>query len=133
MEERTMAKTILIVDDDTDFQEATAQLLTMRGYKIITAINSQDALTKAKTKKPNAILLDVMMSSKTEGFDAAKKLKADSDTSHIPVIIITGIRREMNLPFGFEADADWLPVKTVLEKPVKPETLLKAIEDILGQ
>ena len=43
--------------------------------------------------------------------------------------MMTGIRKEMNLPFGFEPDETWLPVKNVLEKPVKPEVLLKAIED----
>jgi hypothetical protein len=43
--------------------------------------------------------------------------------------MLTGVRKEMNLPFGFEPDADWLPVKAFLEKPVKPEVLLKTIED----
>jgi hypothetical protein len=37
----------------------------------------------------------------------------------------------MNLPFGFEPDEIWLPVKNVLEKPVKPETLLKAVEEVI--
>jgi hypothetical protein len=42
--------------------------------------------------------------------------------------MLTGVRKEMNLPFGFEPDEEWLPVKDVLEKPVKPENLLKSIE-----
>ena len=43
--------------------------------------------------------------------------------------MMTGIRREMNLPFGFEPDGTWLPVKQVLEKPVKHEVLLKALDE----
>ena len=46
---------------------------------------------------------------------------------------MTGIRKEMNLPFGFEPDNTWLPVRTVLEKPVKPEVLLKAIDENIRQ
>lgn len=39
------------------------------------------------------------------------------------------MRKDMNLPFGFEPDSEWLPVKAVLEKPVKPDVLLKAVEE----
>ncbi|HPP13418.1 MAG TPA: hypothetical protein PKW42_11875, partial [bacterium] len=68
----------------------------------------------------------------TEGFDIARNLKNDATTCEIPVVIITGIRKDMNLPFGFEPDEDWLPVKAVLEKPIKPETLLKTVREDLG-
>jgi hypothetical protein len=58
-------------------------------------------------------------------------LKHDAATKDIPVVLVTGIRKAMNLAFGFEPDEDWLPVKTVLEKPVKPEVLLQAIRQEL--
>ena len=70
-----------------------------------------------------------MMTTKSEGFDVAKLLKNETVTKDIPVILITGIKRDMNLPFGFELDDDWLPVKAVLEKPVKPDVLLKTVEE----
>jgi two-component system, OmpR family, alkaline phosphatase synthesis response regulator PhoP len=77
------------------------------------------------------MLLDVMMTYDSEGFDVARKLKEDPDTRRIPIICITGIRKALELPNGFEPDADWLPVKAVLEKPVKPDRLLKAVADAL--
>ncbi len=124
-----MAKKILIVDDDSDFREAMSDLLDAKGYTVLSASDGKSGFDVAKKENPDLILLDVMMSSKTEGFDIAKSLKSDSLTKNIPVIIITGIRKDMNLSFGFEPDSDWLPVKAVLEKPVKPEVLLKAVEE----
>ncbi len=46
--------------------------------------------------------------------------------------MITGIRKSKALPFSFEPDEDWLPVKVVLEKPVKPEDLLKTVKEAVG-
>lgn len=124
-----MSKKVLIIDDNTDFVEAIATLLDVKGYEVTTANNGKDGVAKAKSGLPDLILLDVMMTHKTEGFDTAKSLKEDKTTKDIPVIIITGIRKDMNLPFGFSPDEDWLPVKAVIEKPVKPEVLLKAVEE----
>ena len=70
-----------------------------------------------------------MMTTQSEGFDVARELEGDADLKGTPVVMITGIRKEMNLPFGLVPDSDWLPVKAVLEKPVKPEVLLKTIEE----
>ncbi|MDD5746178.1 MAG: response regulator [Candidatus Omnitrophica bacterium] len=126
-----MATTILIIDDDHDFSDAVTTMLQSQGYAVLTADNGKEGFKQAKEKKPDLILLDVMMTQKTEGFDAARDLKHDAATKDIPVVLVTGIRKAMNLAFGFEPDEDWLPVKTVLEKPVKPEVLLQAIRQEL--
>ena len=124
-----MAKKVLIVDDDVDLVEAMSTLLEAKGYQVVTAPNGQEGFKKAKEVSPDIMLLDVMMTSKTEGFDIARNMQSDKSTKDIPVIMVTGIRKDMNLPFGFEPDSDWLPVKALLEKPVKPEVLLKTIAD----
>lgn len=124
-----MAKKVLIVDDDADFREAITTLLEAKGYDVITAENGQKGFDEAKSKLPSVVLLDVMMTNKSEGFNIARSLQKDAKTAKIPIILVTGIRKDMNLPFGFEPDNNWLPVKTVLEKPVKPDQLLKAIEE----
>ena len=124
-----MANKVLMIDDDAEFVEAISNLLDAKGYSIESAANGKDGLQKAKKINPDIILLDVMMTTKQEGFDVAKEIHDDQTLNKIPVIMITGIRKEMNLPFGLEADSDYLPVKEILEKPVKPETLLKAISE----
>ena len=124
-----MAKKVLIVDDDADFREAITNLIEAKGYVALTAQDGKAGYETAKKEKPNIILLDVMMANKTEGFDVARSLHTDEATKNIPVVMVTGIRKDMNLPFGFEPDEDWLPTRAVLEKPVKPEVLLKTIEE----
>jgi len=126
-----MAKKILIVDDDADFVEATKNVLKSSGYDVEWAQNGKEAFEKLKAAKPDLILLDVMMTTKDEGFDVSRKLAGDEALKNIPIIMITGIRKEMQLPFGFETDSNWLPVKTVLEKPVKPLKLIDEIKNLL--
>jgi CheY-like chemotaxis protein len=124
-----MAKKVLMIDDDPEFVEAISNLLDAKGYDVHTASNGKDGVAKAKVEDPDIILLDVMMTTKNEGFNVARELHDDQKLKDTPIIIMTGIRREMNLPFGFEPDEAWLPVKRVLEKPVKPEVLLSAIAE----
>lgn len=125
-----MAK-VLIVDDDIDLVEATRALLESRGHVVSEAHGGEDGFLKAKSEKPDLMLLDVMMKHDNEGFEIARRLKEDSETGHIPVILITGIKKAKSLPFSFEPDADWLPVLAVLDKPVSPEKLLQSVENAL--
>ncbi len=126
-----MANKVLVIDDDNDFVESVVNLLEARGYAVASASNGQDGVEKAKAEKPDLILLDVMMTTKDEGFNVARQLHEIDDLKGTPVIMVTGVRKEMNLPFGFEPDETWLPVKQILEKPVKPENLLNAVSEAL--
>jgi CheY-like chemotaxis protein len=124
-----MAKKVLVIDDDSDFVESIVNLLEARGYVVASASNGKEGVEKAKTEKPDVILLDVMMTTKDEGFNVAREMHQIEDLKDTPVIMVTGVRKEMNLPFGFEPDETWLPVKQILEKPIKPEVLLNAVAD----
>lgn len=123
-----MAKKLLIIDDDVEYVDAMTNLLDARGYTVASAHNGKDGVAAAKANKPDLVILDVMMTSTSEGFDVAREFHDDADLKEVPIVMITGVRKEMNLPFAFEPDSEWLPVKALLEKPVKPEILLKTIE-----
>jgi len=124
-----MANRVLVIDDDNEFVEAMTNVLDAKGYVVDSAPNGKIGIAKAREQKPDIILLDVMMTTKSEGFDVARELHKDQKLKAVPVILITGVRKEMSLPFGFEPDETWLPVKGVLEKPVKPEVLLKTVAE----
>jgi len=124
-----MAKKVLVIDDDNEFAEAMTNVLDAKGYDVDHAQNGKVGIAKAREQKPDIILLDVMMTTKSEGLEVARELHKDEKLKSVPIILITGVRKEMSLPFGFEPDDTWLPVKGVLEKPVKPDVLLKAIEE----
>ena len=105
-----MAKKVLIIDDDVDFVEATKIFLEAKGFEVITSQNGKDGLNKMKNESPNLVLLDVMMTTRSEGFDVSNEISNNDKLKKIPVIMITGISREMDLSFGFNPDKDWLPV-----------------------
>ncbi len=123
----TESKRILLIDDDTEFVEANRDLLESQGYMVATAYNGQSGLSKAIGYKPDLIIMDVMMSHNTEGFDVSREIQLHPELKGTPVLLLTGMRKAMHIPFKFEADEDWLPVKSILEKPVQPEDLLREI------
>lgn len=126
------AKVILLVDDDTDFVEANKDLLVEHGYKVLTAADGASAIETAKRDKPDLMILDVMMTTDTEGFDVSRKVSEMPELKGLPVIMLTGVRRAMNLPFKVEPDKNWLPVHAVLEKPVRAERLLAEISKVFA-
>jgi CheY-like chemotaxis protein len=115
---------ILVVDDDHDLVESTKAILEHAGHEVVCAYSGDEGFRQAKACKPDMMILDVMMTHDTEGFETVKRLHDDPETRELPIIMLTGIRRAKRLPFRFEPDPDWLPVVAVLEKPVNPELLL---------
>ncbi len=122
-------KKVLVIDDDIDLVEAVTNLLESRNYRVVSANDGDEGFALALKEKPDLMLLDVMMTDKTEGFSVARKIQDNEETKNIPIIMVTGIRKDMNLPFSIQPDNEWLPVKCILEKPVKPEVLLKAVSE----
>ncbi len=82
---RLLKKKIMIVDDEEDIRQSAKMILEKEGYKTILAMNGDDCLKKIKTKKPNLILLDIMMPG-TPAKEVIKKIK------NIPVIYFSVVR-----------------------------------------
>ncbi len=127
-------KTILLADDDVQLVDSIKTLLESVGYDVYHVYQSQKVVDNAKAVKPDLIVLDVMFAGPKgpDGFELSRQLSKESDLKNIPVIILSGIRKTMELPYAFEPDATWMPVKAFLEKPIKPDKLLSEIEKILG-
>lgn len=125
-------KKILIVDDDPAFVESNKDVLEANDYEVVTASDGASGLAKAKQERPDLMILDVMMATKTEGFEVSRKIPLTPELRDMHVILVTGITREMHLPFKFEPDATWLPVEQVFEKPIPPEKLLAEIKKRIG-
>ena len=123
---------VLIVDDDTDFVEATKAVLETK-YRIVTAFNGNEGLEKVVEEKPDLIILDVVMPEK-DGFAVCKELKENPHYhffSSIPVLLLTvfpkGVEK-VNIPLsaGITSEAE-----DYVQKPVSPEELLKRAEELL--
>ena len=87
------SKRVMIVDDDKIFLNELKELLESSGYETIVISDSTQAFGMAQRKKPNVILLDMRMDG-MNGYQVTMKLKQSPDTSHIPIIAMTGYSSE---------------------------------------
>ena len=126
---------ILLVDDDRDIRDSLKIILESKGYTVQTAGNGREALAAVKAKMPDLMILDVMMSTDTEGFDLAFELKQKPEYKGLPIIILTSflekVRAEGPGKFQHILGEDW-PAKWLFEKPVDTKKLLAKIEGILA-
>jgi CheY-like chemotaxis protein len=126
-------KTILVVDDDADFVEATRVVLEGAGYAVQSASNGKEGLARLKKGGVDCLVLDVMMTGDTEGFHIAQEIRANPATAKVPIVMLTGISQKTGFAFSPETDADYMPVDVFLEKPVDPDVLLDEIAKALKQ
>jgi formate transporter len=121
---------ILVVDDDPDFVEIMRTILTKEGYAISTAANGREAWNLMSQKKPDVVLLDVMMSTTLEGVDVSRRMAADSKLKNVPIIMISSIDSSWHadkLP-----DNIHIPIDAWINKPVNPEQVLRTIRRFLA-
>lgn len=126
-----MAKRILIVDDDPDLREATEIVLSSAGYEVASAASAAEGLKAIAARKPDLILLDVMMETDTEGFHMAYQLKEDPATKSIPIVILTCIEEKTGEVLDPEKAGDFLPVQAFLRKPLDSATLKSKVAELL--
>lgn len=118
--------TIAIIDDDPDIIEASNLVLTSKGYEVIFASNPEDGYKLVKEKKPDLIILDVMMSEPDDGFFLAQKLRREK--IEIAIIMYTSVSKALGLEF---AAGEMVPVDEFVEKPISPNTLVEKVEKLL--
>ncbi len=118
-----MAK-ILIIEDDNLLSNMYSKIFASKNYEVICAFDGEDGFEKAKKEKPNLILLDIMMP-KLNGFQVLEKLKSESDTKNIPVVMLTNLAGERDAESAYQLGA----VKYIIKSQYKP----KEIEDIVSK
>ncbi|MCP4220389.1 MAG: response regulator, partial [bacterium] len=92
---------ILIVDDNPENLQVLGKTLREEGYKLLAARSGMQALTSVKKKKPDLILLDIMMP-EMDGYEVCRRLKQDPQTDRIPVIFLTAKSDTADMVKGFE-------------------------------
>jgi len=120
-----MAK-ILIVDDSPTEQHQLSKILTKAGHQVLSAENGESGVVTAKTELPDLVLMDVVMPG-LNGFQATRQLTKASETSHIPIIIVTTKDQETDRVWAKRQGA-----KAYLIKPVKEKELIKTIKGIIS-
>ena len=127
-------KSILVIDDDVQLVDTVRTLLDSVGYQVSYAYQSAKGFDLAKDIKPDLILLDIMFAGPPgpDGIEISRWIHEDPDLKDTPVIVLSGVKQALDMPIKIEPDDTYMPVKAFVEKPFKPDKLLREIEKILG-
>ena len=120
-----MAKVILIVEDETKHLKLIRDLLQVSGFTTIEATDGKMGVEFAKSKKPDLILMDIMMPV-MDGYNACHAIKTDKATQAIPVVMLTSLDSELNEALGRDVGA-----VEYITKPVDHQELLNVISRFL--
>ena len=119
--DRSISDIVLIVDDVPENLSLLHDALDDTGYTVLVATNGEAALQRARQSLPDVILLDAVMPG-IDGFEVARRLKADFATQHIPIVFMTGLTETEHVVAAFTAGgADYVT------KPIRPAEVLARI------
>jgi two-component system, cell cycle response regulator DivK len=120
-----MSKRILVVEDQRDNRQILRDLLSSAGYDMIEAEDGKAALVAVKAQRPDLVLMDIQLPL-LDGYEATRRIKADPDTRHIPVIVVTSYALSHD-----EAKARAAGCDAYVTKPYSPRQLLAKIREYL--
>tara|TARA_R110002072_G_scaffold241027_8_gene399700 strand:+ start:55752 stop:56129 length:378 start_codon:yes stop_codon:yes gene_type:complete len=122
-----MQRTVLIIEDEKLIIVSTQMVLEAAGFRVESATNGEAGITQARTQAPDLILLDIMMPG-IDGWETLTRLKRDSATSGVPVVIFTA--REHSR--GHQKSAE-MGAADYFRKPFEPDELIELVEKHVGQ
>jgi two-component system alkaline phosphatase synthesis response regulator PhoP len=116
---------ILVVDDEEDILELLRFNLTKEGFTVVCAASGEEALKTALSKRPDLILLDLLLPG-MDGLEVARRLKHDATTKEIPVIMVTAKGEEADIVTGLEVGAE-----DYITKPFSRKVLIARVRAVL--
>lgn len=120
-------KHILVVEDEELLAKTLSEMLKSQGFSVMTALNGREALTLVLKKKPDLILLDLILPS-LDGLSVLKKLKSSAGTKNIPVVILTNLFGEQEYTQALkELGTDYL-----LKADYDPKQVVEFVKKKLG-
>lgn len=120
-------KLILIADDDVDFRKVLSIRLASAGYDFLEAADGKEAIGIAKEKKPDLIILDIMMP-QMDGMSMSQQLKESEVTKNIPIIFLSGLVDKTTETHDLESGQN-----IIFAKPYEANELLAAIDKLINQ
>lgn len=123
-------KYILVVDDDPDLVETVALMLESKGCEVGKAYDGIEGEESIKERKPDLIILDIMMPRK-DGYVLCAELKANEETRDIPVILLTAVGEAVPSTSYSHADGMSTEADEYIPKPIDTEGLWNAVTALL--
>jgi len=120
-----MSKRILVVEDQEDNRQILRDLLANAGFEMIEAEDGVQAIAAASQHRPDLILMDIQLPT-LDGYEATRRIKADPDLKHIPIVAVTSYALS-----GDELKARAAGCDGYVAKPFSPRKLLGVVRDLL--
>ncbi len=120
-----MTKRILVIEDTEDNRQIMRDLLTNAGYEYIEAVDGAAGVSSAVAHRPDLILMDIQLPG-IDGYEATRRIKADPDLKHIPIIAVTSYALS-----GDEAKTRAAGCDGYVAKPFSPRQLLAKVREFL--
>ncbi len=127
----SVAKRIVLVDDDDDFAEAVKTFLELHGYEVHRASDGTSGVTLAQRVHADLVLMDIIMKDRTDGFFAVHNLRHTPGMEKVPVFVVSSVYTSAP-DFQVIPDRSWLGTDRVFPKPMDLQALLKAITATIG-
>jgi CheY-like chemotaxis protein len=124
-------KTILIVDDDADFVEAVASYLRANGFEVLKARDGTEGLRMARMQHPDLVIMDIVMSERTEGFFTVQEMRRTASLKDVPIFVVSSLYSQHS-EFGIAPERGWLAHDAFFPKPVDMPVFLGQIRQRLG-
>jgi two-component system, cell cycle response regulator DivK len=121
-----MTKRILVVEDTEDNRQILRDLLTAAGYELIEAVDGEAGVAMAAEHKPDLVLMDIQLPA-IDGYEATRRIKANPELKHIPVIAVTSYALS-----GDEEKTRTAGCDGYIAKPFSPRQLLGKVREFLG-
>jgi DNA-binding response OmpR family regulator len=119
------APRVLVVDDEAVIRQLIAINLELEGFEVHQAVDGSDAVDKARTVDPDVVTLDVMMPG-LDGWTTAQRLRADSSTSRVRIVMISARTRPADVERGRDSGAD-----EYVTKPFDPDEVVAAVRRLV--
>lgn len=123
----TLRKRILIVEDNRELLNLLRLNFKAAGFSVATAGDGIEAVKKARSLQPDAIVLDLVLP-ELDGFAVCETLRKIAATAHIPILVLSGLTSQLSRLAGLESGAT-----DFFTKPANPSTLIKKIEDLVAK
>ena len=122
-----MSKKVLIVDDEPNIVLSVEFLMQREGHEVVTASDGQEAIDLLDEVRPDLMILDVMMPRKN-GFEVCEEVRAESEYSRMPILMLTAKGREAEMKKGISLGAD-----AYITKPFSTHDLVAKVNELLSR
>jgi CheY-like chemotaxis protein len=125
---------LLIIDDDQDILDSLQVILESKGYTVDTASNKEAGLKLFTSKKPDLLILDIMMEQDLEGYGMLNEFRKDESLKHIPIIMYSGMAKQLGVNFRSAVeDEKRFPNVSFVDKQEGTQELILRIQELLSE